>query len=65
MEKVETAAVKLSNGIGGALQWNCVWQSVKAVCALMGGVETADVTEAVQGFQAICQQSQQTMVKNY
>ncbi|XP_026466110.1 phosphatidylinositol 4-phosphate 3-kinase C2 domain-containing subunit beta isoform X2 [Ctenocephalides felis] len=61
MEKVEAAAARLSGGTGGALQCNCVWQSVKAVCALMGGVETSDVTEAIQGFQAVCQQTQQSI----
>lgn len=65
MEKVEAAAARLSGGTGGALQCNCVWQSVKAVCALMGGVETSDVTEAIQGFHAVCQQTQQSIVNEF
>ncbi|KAJ9600687.1 hypothetical protein L9F63_026176, partial [Diploptera punctata] len=38
------------------LQSKGVVQAVKAVCALMGNVETQDITEAVEGFESVCLQ---------
>jgi predicted neutral ceramidase superfamily lipid hydrolase len=38
------------------LQAKGVVQAVKAVCALMGNVETQEITEAVESFKSVCLQ---------
>ncbi|XP_044594663.1 phosphatidylinositol 4-phosphate 3-kinase C2 domain-containing subunit beta isoform X2 [Cotesia glomerata] len=59
MERVETAAIQLaapnhSSSLLPQLQPRGVVQSVKAVCALMGNIETYEITEAVDNFVNAC-----------
>ncbi|XP_072757955.1 phosphatidylinositol 4-phosphate 3-kinase C2 domain-containing subunit beta isoform X8 [Anoplolepis gracilipes] len=59
MERVESAALQLLNTNQGSvllpqLQPHCVVQAVKAVCALMGSIETFEITEAVDNFVNAC-----------
>ncbi|XP_058806071.1 phosphatidylinositol 4-phosphate 3-kinase C2 domain-containing subunit beta isoform X2 [Phymastichus coffea] len=59
MERVETTAAQLAisnNGqsLLGQLQPRGVVQAVKAVCALMGNVETYEISEAVDNFVNAC-----------
>lgn len=59
MERVENAALQLVNTNQGSvllpqLQPHCVVQAVKAVCALMGNIETFEITEAVDNFVNAC-----------
>ncbi|KAG7196586.1 hypothetical protein KM043_013079 [Ampulex compressa] len=59
MERVETAAVQLATSNHGStllpqLQPRSVVQAVKAVCALMGNIETFEVTEAIDNFVNAC-----------
>lgn len=59
MERVETTAAQLAtsnNGqsLLGQLQPRGVVQTVKAVCALMGNVETFEISEAVDNFVNAC-----------
>jgi hypothetical protein len=60
MERVQTAASQMCGhhipGLMPQLQARGVVQAVKAVCALMGNVETQDITESVEGFESICLQ---------
>lgn len=70
MERVETAAVQLASVNHGTsllrqLQPQGVTQAVKAVCALMGCVETCEITEAVDNFvNATCKFLPQTLTTN-
>ncbi|XP_015112954.1 phosphatidylinositol 4-phosphate 3-kinase C2 domain-containing subunit beta [Diachasma alloeum] len=59
MERVETAALQLattnhSSSLLPQLQPRGVIQAVKAVCALMGNIETCEITEAVDNFTNAC-----------
>ncbi|XP_043267002.1 phosphatidylinositol 4-phosphate 3-kinase C2 domain-containing subunit beta isoform X2 [Venturia canescens] len=59
MERVETAALQLATTNHSAsllpqLQPRGVVQAVKAVCALMGNIETYEITEAVDNFVNAC-----------
>lgn len=59
MERVETAALQLATTNQGStllpqLQPHGVVQAVKAVCALMGNIETFEITEAVDNFVNAC-----------
>lgn len=59
MERVETAAQQLATTNQGSvllpqLQPHGVVQAVKAVCALMGSIETIEITEAVDNFVNAC-----------
>ncbi|XP_012237472.1 phosphatidylinositol 4-phosphate 3-kinase C2 domain-containing subunit beta isoform X1 [Bombus vosnesenskii] len=59
MERVETAAIHLATTNHGSsllpqLQPRSVVQAVKAVCALMGNIETFEITEAVDNFVNAC-----------
>lgn len=59
MERVETAALQLATTNHGSsllpqLQPRGVIQAVKAVCALMGKIETCEITEAVDNFTNAC-----------
>ncbi|XP_054004897.1 phosphatidylinositol 4-phosphate 3-kinase C2 domain-containing subunit beta isoform X1 [Hylaeus anthracinus] len=59
MERVETAAIQLattdhSSSLLPQLQPRGVVQAVKAVCALMGNIETFEITEAVDNFVNAC-----------
>lgn len=59
MERVENAALQLVNTNQGSvllpqLQPHCVVQAVKAVCALMGSIETFEITEAIDNFVNAC-----------
>ena len=60
MERVLAAASQMGSkhtpGLMPQLQSKGVVQAVKAVCALMGNVETQDITEAVEGFKSVCLQ---------
>ena len=62
MERVEKAAIELSERDGGdatcmpALQPQGVQQAIKAVCALLGNVETLNITQALDGFNRACSQ---------
>ncbi|CAG2055429.1 unnamed protein product, partial [Timema podura] len=60
MERVVNAASEMSgrgnSNIMPSLQPERVGQAVKAICALMGNVETMDITEAVEGFKTACLQ---------
>ncbi|PSN54649.1 hypothetical protein C0J52_01070 [Blattella germanica] len=60
MERVQAAASQMCGtntpGLMPQLQSKGVLQAVKAVCALMGNVETQDITEAVEGFESVCLQ---------
>ena len=60
MERVQTAASQMCShhvpGLMPQLQAKGVVQAVKAVCTLMGNVETQDITEAVEGFMSVCLQ---------
>ena len=60
MERVQTAASQMCShhvpGLMPQLQAKGVVQAVKAVCALMGNVETQDITEAVESFKSVCLQ---------
>lgn len=59
MERIETAAVQLATANHNSsllpqLQPRSVVQAVKAVCALMGNIETFEITEAVDNFVNAC-----------
>ena len=58
MERVETAAIQLAttnhSSLLPQLQPRSVVQAVKAVCALMGNIETCEITEAVDNFVNAC-----------
>lgn len=59
MERIETTAAQLATSNHGSsllpqLQPRGVSQAVKAVCALMGNVETYEITEAVDNFVTAC-----------
>ncbi|KAK0183358.1 hypothetical protein PV327_001408 [Microctonus hyperodae] len=59
MERIETAAIQLattnhSSSLLPQLQPRGVEQAVKAVCALMGNIETYEITEAVDNFVNAC-----------
>lgn len=59
MERIETAAIQLattnhSSSLLPQLQPRGVVQAVKAVCALMGNIETYEITEAVDNFVNAC-----------
>ncbi|XP_071564109.1 phosphatidylinositol 4-phosphate 3-kinase C2 domain-containing subunit beta isoform X3 [Temnothorax nylanderi] len=59
MERVETAALQLATTNQGStllpqLQPHGVVQAVKAVCALMGNIETFEITEAIDNFVNAC-----------
>lgn len=59
MERIETAAIKLTTSDNSStllpqLQPRGVQQSVKAVCALMGNIETWEITETVDNFVNAC-----------
>lgn len=59
MERVETAAIQLATTNHGTsllpqLQPRSVVQAVKAICALMGNIETYEITEAVDNFVNAC-----------
>ncbi|XP_076625671.1 phosphatidylinositol-4-phosphate 3-kinase catalytic subunit Pi3K68D isoform X4 [Colletes latitarsis] len=59
MERVETAAIQLattnhSSTLLPQLQPRGVVQAIKAVCALMGNIETFEITEAVDNFVNAC-----------
>ncbi|XP_033209286.1 phosphatidylinositol 4-phosphate 3-kinase C2 domain-containing subunit beta isoform X2 [Belonocnema kinseyi] len=59
LERVENAAVQLATTNQGSsllphLQPRGVVQTVKAVCALMGSIETYEITEAVDNFVNAC-----------
>ncbi|PNF36119.1 hypothetical protein B7P43_G10961, partial [Cryptotermes secundus] len=60
MEKVQTAASQMCGqhvpGLMPQLQAKGVVQAVKAICALMGNVETQDITESVESFESVCLQ---------
>ena len=60
MERVQTAASQMCShhvpGLMPQLQAKGVVQAVKAVCTLMGNVETQDITEAVESFKSVCLQ---------
>jgi hypothetical protein len=60
MERVQTATSQMCShhfpGLMPQLQAKGVVQAVKAVCALMGNVETQDITEAVESFNSVCLQ---------
>uniref|UniRef100_A0A1B6CT28 Uncharacterized protein n=3 Tax=Clastoptera arizonana TaxID=38151 RepID=A0A1B6CT28_9HEMI len=61
MDRVETAALELSNTSSDAssmppLQPRGVIQAVKAVCALLGNVETLDISHALDMFNRACSQ---------
>jgi hypothetical protein len=60
MERVQTAASQMCShhvpGLMPQLQAKGVVQAVKAVCALMGNVETQYITEAVESFKSVCLQ---------
>jgi len=60
MDRVQTAASQMCShhvpGLMPQLQAKGVIQAVKAVCALMGNVETQDITEAVESFKSVCLQ---------
>lgn len=60
MERVQAAARQMCGhhvpGLMPQLQAKCVVQAVKAVCALMGNVETQDITESVESFESVCLQ---------
>jgi phosphatidylinositol-4-phosphate 3-kinase len=55
LEKLENAMAQTSNN-SPSLQFKGVWQSVKAICALLGCVETLKVTEALDYLSAACLQ---------
>lgn len=59
MERIETAAIQLATTNHGSsllpqLQPRGVVQAIKAVCALMGNIETFEITEAVDNFVNAC-----------
>ncbi|XP_016845918.1 phosphatidylinositol 4-phosphate 3-kinase C2 domain-containing subunit beta isoform X2 [Nasonia vitripennis] len=59
MERVESTAAQLATSSHGSsllpqLQPRGVVQTVKAVCALMGNIETYEITEAVDNFVNAC-----------
>ncbi|XP_034937048.1 phosphatidylinositol 4-phosphate 3-kinase C2 domain-containing subunit beta isoform X2 [Chelonus insularis] len=58
MERIETTAIQLvttdSSSLLPQLQPRGVVQAVKAVCALMGSIETYEITEAVDNFVNAC-----------
>lgn len=59
MERVEIAALQLATTNQGStllpqLQPHGVVQAIKAVCALMGNIETFEITEAVDNFVNAC-----------
>ncbi|XP_020281887.1 phosphatidylinositol 4-phosphate 3-kinase C2 domain-containing subunit beta isoform X1 [Pseudomyrmex gracilis] len=59
MERVESAAQQLATTNQGSvllpqLQPHGVVQAVKAVCALMGSIETFEITEAIDNFVNAC-----------
>jgi hypothetical protein len=60
MERVQAAASQMCGhhipGLMPQLQAKGVVQAVKAVCALMGNVETQDITESVESFESVCVQ---------
>jgi phosphatidylinositol-4-phosphate 3-kinase len=60
MERVQAAASQMCShhvpGLMPQLQAKGVVQAVKAVCALMGNVETQDITVAVESFKSVCLQ---------
>jgi hypothetical protein len=60
MERVQAAASEMCGhhipGLMPQLQAKGVVQAVKAVCALMGNVETQDITESVESFESVCLQ---------
>ncbi|XP_069687221.1 phosphatidylinositol 4-phosphate 3-kinase C2 domain-containing subunit beta isoform X3 [Periplaneta americana] len=60
MEKVQVAASQMCGqhipGLMPQLQSKGVVQAVKAICALMGNVETQDITDSVEGFEGVCLQ---------
>jgi len=60
MERVQRAASQMCSqhvpGLMPQLQAKGVVQAVKAVCALMGNVETQDITDAVESFKSECLQ---------
>lgn len=70
MERVENTAGQLSTATHGTsllsqLQPRGVVQAIKAVCALMGSVETCEITEAVDNFvNAVCQFLPEQYTKN-
>lgn len=59
MERIENAAVQIATTNHGSsllpqLQPRGVHQAVKAVCVLMGNIETYEITEAVDNFVNAC-----------
>jgi phosphatidylinositol-4-phosphate 3-kinase len=60
MERVQAAASQMCGqhipGLMPQLQARGVVQAVKAICALMGNVETQDITESVESFESVCLQ---------
>ncbi|CAB3363263.1 Hypothetical predicted protein [Cloeon dipterum] len=53
IEKLENA-LDTSNANKPSLQFKGVWQSVKAICALLGCVETLKLTEALENLSSAC-----------
>lgn len=70
LERIETAAIQLATSEHSSillpqLQPRNVQQAVKAVCALMGNIETWEITEAVDNFvNACCQYLPQVHTQN-
>lgn len=66
MERLLTAtqAVEASNRPGAGLHFKGVWQAVKAVCALLGNVETLQLTEALEYLSSACLQFSPTEVSS-
>lgn len=56
MDRVTESA----NGSEGSVQPRSVTQAVKAVCALLGSVETLDITCALDAFNRACAQLSQS-----
>ncbi|XP_063237766.1 phosphatidylinositol 4-phosphate 3-kinase C2 domain-containing subunit beta [Bacillus rossius redtenbacheri] len=56
MEQEMERATQATGVPGATVRPERVVQGVKAICALMGSVETTDISEAVEGLRRACQQ---------
>jgi hypothetical protein len=59
MDRLQLAAntaVDTTNSTGVSQHFKGVWQSVKAVCALLGNLETLHITNALDALGSACLQ---------
>jgi phosphatidylinositol-4-phosphate 3-kinase len=57
-----TQAVDATSRSGSGLHFKGVWQAVKAICALLGNVETLQITDALDYLSSACLQFSPTVV---